>query len=59
MLTLVPKSIMTISNKNIICIAQIESVLGVENAEDIISLEGIDCIMIGIGDLRYVSSLQK
>jgi len=41
-----------VSNENIACIAQIESVLGVENAEDIISVEGIDGVMVGIGDLR-------
>jgi 2-keto-3-deoxy-L-rhamnonate aldolase RhmA len=52
------KTIITVSNNSIACIAQIESVLGVENAEDIISVEGIDCVMIGIGDLRYVYSLQ-
>lgn len=46
------ETIATMSNKHVVCIAQIESALGVENAEDIISLEGIDCVMIGIGDLQ-------
>ncbi|PVG04776.1 Phosphoenolpyruvate/pyruvate domain-containing protein [Serendipita vermifera] len=46
------QTIWGMSNEHIACIAQIESKLGVENAEDIIGLEGIDAVMIGIGDLR-------
>jgi 4-hydroxy-2-oxoheptanedioate aldolase len=39
-------------NDRVAVIAQIESVKGVENAEEIISAEGVDAVMIGIGDLR-------
>jgi 4-hydroxy-2-oxoheptanedioate aldolase len=39
-------------NEHVAVIAQIESLKGVENAEDIISAEGVDAIMIGNGDLR-------
>lgn len=42
----------SLSNEHIACIAQIESVRGAENAEAIMSLEGIDAVMIGVGDLR-------
>ncbi|KAG8789647.1 hypothetical protein FRC16_001191 [Serendipita sp. 398] len=51
------QTIQTAANDSIACIAQIESVKGVENAEDIIGLEGIDAIMIGIGDLRLDMNL--
>ncbi|KAG8812797.1 hypothetical protein FRC17_001811 [Serendipita sp. 399] len=51
------QTLQTAANDSIACIAQIESVKGVENAEDIISLEGIDAVMIGIGDLRLDMNL--
>lgn len=41
-------------NEHIAVIAQIESRKGVENAEEIISADGVDAIMIGVGDLRFV-----
>lgn len=50
-------TIMSAANDAVACIAQIESVKGVENAEDIISMEGIDAVMIGIGDLRLDMNL--
>ncbi|CAG7846222.1 SubName: Full=Related to 2,4-dihydroxyhept-2-ene-1,7-dioic acid aldolase {ECO:0000313/EMBL:CCA68824.1} [Serendipita indica DSM 11827] len=67
------KTLFDAHNESIACIAQIESRLGLQNMEDIISLEGIDAIMIGMGDLRldmglplhignepeYVEAIQK
>lgn len=38
-------------NKSVISIAQIETGLGVENIEEIISVEGIDAVIVGPADL--------
>ncbi|RDA87575.1 hypothetical protein CP532_3939 [Ophiocordyceps camponoti-leonardi (nom. inval.)] len=42
----------TIADRNIAVICQIESVLGVENAEAIASVPGVNAMMLGTGDLR-------
>jgi 2-keto-3-deoxy-L-rhamnonate aldolase RhmA len=44
-------------NERVAVIAQIESIKGVENAEEIISAAGVDGVMIGIGDLRMDMNL--
>lgn len=41
---------MTNSNRHIVVIPQIESVKGVENAEEIAAVEGISGLMFGPGD---------
>jgi len=38
------------SNKHVVVIAQIESVLGVQNVEEIAALEGVSALMFGPGD---------
>ena len=43
--------VMESQNKKVITIAQIETKSGVENAEDIASVEGIDALLIGPNDL--------
>lgn len=42
---------MELLNRNVVAIAQIETKTGVDNAEDIISVEGIDAIIVGPVDL--------
>lgn len=39
------------NNESVVTIAQIETKLGVENAEDIVSTEGIDAVIVGPVDL--------
>ncbi|KJZ77310.1 hypothetical protein HIM_03034 [Hirsutella minnesotensis 3608] len=42
----------TIADRNIAVICQIESVLGVENAQSIAETPGVNALMLGAGDLR-------
>jgi len=46
------------SNRHIIVIAQIESVKGVENVEEIAALEGISALMFGPGDYMADAGLE-
>ncbi|RAS90249.1 hypothetical protein A6E21_26165, partial [Bacillus cereus] len=39
------------ANKNLLCMIQIETLKGIENIKDIASVQGIDVIFIGCGDL--------
>jgi 2-keto-3-deoxy-L-rhamnonate aldolase RhmA len=41
---------MTTSNRHVAVIAQIESVKGVENVEEIAAVEGVSALMFGPGD---------
>lgn len=46
-----PSELMESDNRRVVVIAQIESKLGVENAEAIAAVEGIDCLLVGPNDL--------
>lgn len=46
-------------NKRTICIAQIETVKGIENAEKIAQVEGIDVLLVGPADLCISNQLEN
>ncbi|KAJ7176503.1 Pyruvate/Phosphoenolpyruvate kinase-like domain-containing protein [Mycena filopes] len=46
------ESIFSLANKHVVIIPQIESRVGIQNLEEIMSLEDISAFMIGTGDLR-------